>query len=127
MAKIGLKNFYYSVATENATTGVLTYSGATKPAKAISFSFEPTVSDAVLYADDAVAEQDTGVTGGSCTMGVDRLDETTLSALLTCNLHHTLRYVAAYYALGLEYLFDEQRQVTGAGGNVQHLARGKGL
>lgn len=82
MAKIGLKNFYYSVATEDATTGAITYAGATKPAKAISFTFEPNVSDATLYADDAIAEKDTSVNGGTCTMGVDRLDETTQSALL---------------------------------------------
>ena len=82
MAKIGLKNFYYSVATENATTGVLTYSGATKPAKAISFSFEPSVSDATLYADDAIAEKDTSVTGGSCTMGIDRYDDDTMADIL---------------------------------------------
>lgn len=81
MAKIGLKNFYYSVATE-ATNGVLTYSGATKPAKAISFSFEPSVSSATLYADDAIAEQDTSVTGGSCTMGVDRYDDDTMADIL---------------------------------------------
>lgn len=82
MAKIGLKNFYYSPATENPSTGALTYSGATKPAKAISFTFEPSISDATLYADDAIAEKDTSVNGGTCTMGVDRLDEETQSALL---------------------------------------------
>ncbi len=82
MAKIGLKNFYYSVATENATTGALTYGGATKLAKAISASFEPTVSDATLYADDAIAERDAGVTGGTLTLGIDRYDLTTAAALL---------------------------------------------
>lgn len=82
MAKIGLKNFYYAVATENATTGVITYGSATKPGKAISFSFEPQVSDATLYADDAIAEKDTSVNGGTCTMGIDRLDEDTQAALL---------------------------------------------
>lgn len=82
MAKIGLKNFYYSPATEDASTGALSYNGATKPAKAISFTFEPQVSDATLYADDAIAEKDTSVNGGTCTMGVDRLDEETQSALL---------------------------------------------
>ena len=81
MAKIGLKNFYYSEATE-AANGTLTYNGATKPGKAISFSFEPQVSDATLYADDAIAEKDTSVNGGTCTMGIDRLDEATQSALL---------------------------------------------
>lgn len=81
MAKIGLKNFYYAVATE-AANGSLTYAGATKPAKAISFNFDPSVSDATLYADDAIAEKDTSVNGGSCTMGIDKLDETTQAALL---------------------------------------------
>ena len=81
MAKIGLKNFYYSVATET-TGGVLKYSGATKPGKAVSFSFEPTISSATLYADDALAEQDTTVNGGTCTMGIDREDPTTYAALL---------------------------------------------
>lgn len=82
MAKIGLKNFYYSVAEENATTGTLTYSGATKLAKAISATFEPTVSDATLYADDAIAERDAGVTGGTLTLGIDRYDTATAAALL---------------------------------------------
>ncbi len=82
MAKIGLKNFYYSVATEDTTTGALTYSGATKPGKAISFTFEPNVSNATLYADDALAESDNSVNGGSCTMGIDREDPETFAALL---------------------------------------------
>lgn len=82
MAKIGLKDFYYSVATEDATTGALTYSGATKLAKAISATFEPTVSDATLYADDAIAERDAGVTGGTLTLGIDRYDTATAAALL---------------------------------------------
>lgn len=82
MAKIGLKNFYYSVATENATTGAITYAGATKLAKAISASFEPTVSDATLYADDAIAERDAGVTGGTLTLGIDRYDNATAAVLL---------------------------------------------
>ena len=82
MAKIGLKNFYYSVATEDASTGALTYAGATKLAKAISATFEPTVSDATLYADDAIAERDAGVTGGTLTLGIDRYDLATAAVLL---------------------------------------------
>lgn len=74
MAKIGLNNFRYSVATVNASTGAVTYGTPTKPAKAISFSFEPTVADAKLYADDGLAESDSRVTGGSVTMGIDRED-----------------------------------------------------
>jgi phi13 family phage major tail protein len=81
MAKIGLRNFYYSVATEQSD-GSLTYSGATKPGKAISFSFEPNVSSATLYADDALAETDTSTNGGTCTMGLDRYDLQTQATLL---------------------------------------------
>lgn len=82
MAKIGLKNFYYSPATENAVTGALVYSGATKPGKAVSFTFEPNVSNATLYADDALAESDSSVNGGTCTMGIDRYDTETMATLL---------------------------------------------
>ena len=82
MAKIGLNNFRYAIATVNSTTGVVTYGGAKKPAKAISFSFEPTVSDAKLYADDLLAESDSRVTGGSVTMGIDREDLLTMCDLL---------------------------------------------
>ena len=82
MAKIGLNNFRYAVATVNASTGVVTYGTCKKPAKAISFNFEPTIADAKLYADDAVAEVSNVVTGGSVTMGVDREDLQTLCDLL---------------------------------------------
>lgn len=82
MAKIGLNNFRYAVATVDSSTGVVTYGGPKKPAKAISFSFEPTVSDAKLYADDMLAESDSRVTGGNVTMGVDREDTTTMCDLL---------------------------------------------
>ena len=81
MAKIGLNHFMYSVATVG-TNGAITYSGAEKPGKAISFSFEPTVSDAKLYADDGLAESDSSVTGGSITMGLDRYDLETMATLL---------------------------------------------
>lgn len=82
MAKIGLNNFRYSVATVNDTTGAITYGTPKKPAKAISFSFEPNVAEASLYADDARAEYDSRVTGGSVTMGVDREDVDTMCDLL---------------------------------------------
>ena len=82
MAKIGLNNFRYAIATINPTTGVVSYGGAKKPAKAISFSFEPNVAEASLYADDLKAEYDSRLTGGTVTMGIDREDATTLADLL---------------------------------------------
>lgn len=82
MAKIGLNNFRYAIATINETTGAISYSTVKKPGKAVSFSFEPTTSDATLYADDSLAESDNRVTGGTCTMGIDRLDAETLAEIL---------------------------------------------
>jgi phi13 family phage major tail protein len=81
MAKIGLNNFRYSIATV-ASDGAITYGTPKKPAKAISFTFEPTVSDATLYADDGVAEKDSSVSGGSVTMGIDREDMETQCDML---------------------------------------------
>ena len=82
MAKIGLNNFRYAVATINETDGSITYGSVKKPGKAVSFSFEPTNSDAKLYADDSLAESDNRVTGGTCTMGIDRMDSETMAEIL---------------------------------------------
>ena len=81
MAKIGLNNFRYAKATIGAD-GSISYGTVKKPGKAVSFSFEPTVSDAKLYADDSLAESDNRVTGGTCTMGIDRLDAETIAEIL---------------------------------------------
>lgn len=82
MAKIGLNNFRYAIATVNEVDGSITYGSVKKPGKAISFTFEPNVSDATLYADDSLAESDNRVTGGSCTMGIDRMDSETMAEIL---------------------------------------------
>lgn len=81
MAKIGLNNFRYAIATISQT-GAITYGTVKKPGKAVSFTFEPTTSDAKLYADDSLAESDNRVTGGTCTMGIDRLDAETMAEIL---------------------------------------------
>ena len=82
MAKIGLNNFRYAVATINESTGIISYGTVKKPGKAVSFNFEPTNSDAKLYADDSLAETDSRVTGGTCTMGIDRMDAETMAEIL---------------------------------------------
>ena len=82
MARIGLNNFRYAVATINETNGAISYGTVKKPGKAVSFNFEPTNSDAKLYADDSLAETDSRVTGGTCTMGIDRLDAETIAEIL---------------------------------------------
>lgn len=107
MAKIGLNNFRYAVATINESTGLISYGTVKKPAKAVSFTFEPTVSDAKLYADDSLAESDNRVTGGTCTMGIDRLDAETLAEILghtydsnTDEVVSNVNDVAPYVGLG---------------------------
>ena len=55
MAKIGLKNFRYSVLTE-ASDGTPSYAGAKTPAKAVSCSVSISNNEAELYADDGLAE-----------------------------------------------------------------------
>ena len=81
MAKIGLNSFRYGLLTE-ATDGTGTYSGAKTPGKAVSCNVEVTNNDAILYADDAIAESDFSFAGGTCTMGIDRFDYQTQADLL---------------------------------------------
>ena len=107
MAKIGLNNFRYAVATVNEATGEITYGTVKKPGKAISFTFEPTVADATLYADDSLAESDNRVTGGNVTMGIDRYDAETMAEILghdydseTNEIVSTINDVAPYIGVG---------------------------
>lgn len=81
MAKIGLKNFRYSILTE-ADDGTPSYNGAVKPAHAISCSVEISNNNAQLFGDDALIESDTGFSSGTVTIGIDKFDKTTQAALL---------------------------------------------
>lgn len=81
MAKIGLKNFRYSVLTENQD-GTHSYAGASIPGKAVSCSVSLNTNVAKLRADDTDAEVDATVTGGTVSMGVDRDDLTTQADIL---------------------------------------------
>ena len=107
MAKIGLNNFRYAIATVNETDGSITYGSVKKPGKAVSFSFEPNVSDATLYADDSLAESDNRVTGGNVTMGIDRYDNETMAEILgheynseTNEIISTINDVSPYIGVG---------------------------
>lgn len=107
MAKIGLNNFRYAVATVNDNDGSITYGAVKKPGKAISFTFEPTVADATLYADDTLAESDNRVTGGNVTMGIDRYDAETMAEMLgheyddeTNEIVSTINDVSPYVGVG---------------------------
>ena len=57
MAKIGLTNLWYGKLTEGVD-GTPTYDGAHSFGKAISCSVEVTNNEAMLYADDTLAESD---------------------------------------------------------------------
>ena len=81
MAKIGLNNFRYSVLTE-AQDGTPSYDGAKTPAKAISCTVDISNNEAILYADDTVAESDTSFQSGTVTIGIDDEDQTTMATLL---------------------------------------------
>lgn len=81
MAKIGLKNFRYSVLSE-ASDGTPSYAGATTPAKAVSCSVSISNNEAELYADDGLAESDYSFNKGDVTIGVDKEDQTTMATLL---------------------------------------------
>lgn len=81
MAKIGLQNFLFGVLTE-AADGTATYGTATKPGKAISCNVSISNNDAVLDADDAVAETDTSFQNGTVTLGIDDEDLATMATML---------------------------------------------
>lgn len=69
MAKIGLK---YPVAAKYGDGG---YTGGTMLGKAISASAKINISEAKLYADDALAESVKEFTGGTLTLGLDEISD----------------------------------------------------
>ncbi len=81
MANIGLKYFKYAILTENPD-GTHSYGNGKKPAKAVSCSVSITNNNVNLYADDAVAESDTGFQTGTMTLGIDDEDQTVQAELL---------------------------------------------
>ena len=81
MARIGLDNFLMGILTEDAE-GNATYGTATKPGKAISCNVSITNNDVSLYADNALAESDTGFQSGTVTIGIDDDDLETQAFLL---------------------------------------------
>lgn len=77
MAKIGLKNFKYSILDEDDKV--------TTPAslgKAVSCKVSIDKNEAVLYADDGVAESDYSFKKGTITLEVDDDADTVFAALL---------------------------------------------
>ena len=80
MAKIGLQNFLFGELTEGSD-GTPSYGVAHKPAKAISCNVSVTNNSAELYADDGLAESDTGYQRADVTLGLDD-DNLEMMALL---------------------------------------------
>lgn len=81
MAKIGLTNLWYGHLTEGVD-GTPSYAGALSFGKAISCSVEVTNNEAMLYADDTLAESDTSFNNGTMTLGVDEDSETVFADVL---------------------------------------------
>lgn len=98
MAKIGLRNFKYSILDNNFVP--------TTPAslgKAVSCQVSVTNNSAELYADDSLAESDYSFSKANVTLGVDDEADTTFAQLLghtvtagevVCNANDTAPYVA---------------------------------
>lgn len=81
MAKIGLTNLWYGKLTEGVD-GTPSYNGALSFGKAISCSVEVTNNEAMLYADDTLAESDTSFNNGTMTLGVDEDSDTVFADVL---------------------------------------------
>ncbi len=73
MATIGLKDMVYSKITLDKDTGEESYGTVKKLARAITASLSVDVAEAILYADDGVAEMTMEFAGGTLTLGVDDL------------------------------------------------------
>lgn len=106
MAKIGLNNFRYGILTEN-DDGTATYSAPKTPGKAISCNVEVENNDAILYADDGIAESDKSFNKATVTIGIDEDDQTTMAELLghkvdeeTKEMVRNATDVAPYVGLG---------------------------
>jgi len=81
MATIGLDRLYYAPITEAPTTGEETYGTPVMLAKAISAELSVDLAEAVLYADDGMAEIVKEFKGGKITLGVDDIGRTAAETL----------------------------------------------
>lgn len=80
MAQTGLDNLKYGILTESGNSA--SYGTATKLAKAVESSVEVTNNEAVLYADNGVAESDYSFSNGTITLTIDDGDDTIFAELL---------------------------------------------
>lgn len=80
MATIGLDRMYYSVITEGVG-GEETYATPVSLAKAISAELSVELAEAILYADDGVAEVVKEFKSGKLTLGIDDIGATAAGVL----------------------------------------------
>lgn len=80
MATIGLDMLYYAKITENEE-GDETYDTPVKLAKAISAELSVELVEAILYADDGIAEIVKEFKGGTLSLGIDDIGSTAASDL----------------------------------------------
>lgn len=77
MARIGLKNFRYSILDENDKV-----TSPSNLGKAIDCKVSLDLNSAELYADDTIAESDYSLKKGTVTIGVDDDDDTIFAEIL---------------------------------------------
>ena len=81
MATTGLDKMYYAKISEDEN-GNESYSAPVKLAKAISAELSVELAEAILYADDSVAETVKEFKSGSLTLGIDDIGPEAAAALL---------------------------------------------
>lgn len=82
MAYKGLKFPVFAPIEQETEGQKITYGKAVVLGRAISAEIEVRRSEATLYADDAAAEHDNGITGGSITFGVSEINKDAETAVL---------------------------------------------
>ena len=92
MAKIGLKRPVYAILTEGTTD---TYANGGTIGKAITANISMKKGDVKLWADDAVAESDSSVSGGTIALTVDELSPEVQKALLGHKIDETSKEMTA--------------------------------
>lgn len=79
-ANKGLKYPCYAIATE--ANGAITYSAGAELSKGVSYKFNPTFDDGVLWGSDTIIATDKRIIGGTVTLGITHLNDALKVALL---------------------------------------------
>lgn len=82
MAAVGLRKLLYAILKTDTVDADTTYGDVKIFGKAIESSFNPSLAEAELYADDALAESVTEFSKGDLTLGVSDDDDTVFAEIL---------------------------------------------